>query len=83
MKILIMKKEVKPNENINKEINQNDNIKKVVKIIKYRKIRNKKYSSNYIESLYLSLNSGFFKPNKKLKFLLIPRNYTQILKIKK
>ena len=64
------KKEVKPNENINKEINQNDNIKKVVKIIKYRKIRNKKYSSNYIESLYLSLNSGFFKPNKKLKIFI-------------
>ena len=63
-------KQIKTNVNINEEINQNENMKKENKIIKYRKIKNKKYPTNNIESLYLALNSGFFEPNKKLRIFI-------------
>ena len=60
-------------DNNNKEERETKIIEKEikeVKSIKYRKIRNKTYNNNFIECLYLSLNSGFFIPNKKLNIIL-------------
>ena len=57
------------NNNIEKISENNNNIKEEKKI-HYRKIRNKKYDSNYLECLHLALNSGFFNPNKKLKIII-------------
>ena len=56
-------------EKINENSNNNKNIKEE-KIIHYRKIRNKKYDSNYLECLHLALNSGFFNPKKKLNIII-------------
>ena len=60
-------------DNNNKEEREKKIIEKEVKevkAIKYRKIRKKTYNNNFIECLYLSLNSGFFIPNKKLNIIL-------------
>ncbi len=67
---------VKANTNVNANANTNTDNKtkdekvEIKKEIKYSKIRNKKYDSNYLECLYLTLNSGFFNPNKKIKIIL-------------
>ena len=73
---------IKKNDNIKKENNNKEKETKEVKetkkieeakkekIIKYRKIRNKTYNNNYVECLFLALNSGFFNPNKKLNLIL-------------
>lgn len=66
----IIKSPNKLNEKINKEERINDNKKEEVKIIKYRKMRKKKYDSNYLECLSLALNSGFFNPKLKLNIII-------------
>jgi hypothetical protein len=48
----------------------NENKPVINKEIKYNKIRNKTYESNYMECLYLALRSGFFNPNKKLNIII-------------
>lgn len=58
--------------NNNNEKADNNKIE-VLKDIIYRKKRIKKYNSNNVECLYLSLNSGFFNPNKKLNLFLKSR----------
>ena len=63
-------KEKNNNEEKTTENNNNNTNIKEQKIIHYRKIRNKKYDSNYLECLHLALNSGFFKPNKKLNIII-------------
>ena len=55
---------------VNEVTINNDNKVNEVKIINYKNIKNKKYNSNYVESLYLALNSGFFNPNKKLNIII-------------
>lgn len=67
----------KDRDNSKEKTNNNNKDQKLVDIkkdekviIKYRNITNKKYNSNYVESLYLTLNKGFFSPNKKLKIII-------------
>ena len=60
----------KEKNNNEEKIKENNNNKKEEKIIHYRKIRNKKYDSNYLECLNLALNSGFINPKKKLNIII-------------
>ena len=66
------------------EENKISEIKEVkeVKIIKYRNVKNKKYNSNYVESLYLALNAGFFEPSKKLNILINSKELYNIITIR-
>jgi hypothetical protein len=73
-----LNKDQKLNDNQINEVNKTNEENKIseikevkeVKIIKYRNVKNKKYNSNYVESLYLALNAGFFEPSKKLNILI-------------
>ena len=64
------KNDNKDNKDNNDKNDNNENKINEVKIIKYKNIKNKKYNSNYVESLYLAINSGFFNPNKKLNIFI-------------
>lgn len=70
----IKKTSIKESTTCNNNNEKADNNKiEVLKDIIYRKKRIKKYNSNNVECLYLSLNSGFFNPNKKLNLFLKSR----------
>lgn len=69
----IKKTSIKESTTCNKYEKADNNKIEVLKDIIYRKKRIKKYNSNNVECLYLSLNSGFFNPNKKLNLFLKSR----------
>ena len=69
----IKKTSIKESTTCNNNEKADNNKIEVLKDIIYRKKRIKKYNSNNVECLYLSLNSGFFNPNKKLNLFLKSR----------
>ena len=69
----IKKTSIKESTTCNNNEKVDNNKIEVLKDIIYRKKRIKKYNSNNVECLYLSLNSGFFNPNKKLNLFLKSR----------
>ena len=64
------------------KIEEINNKKETIKI-NYRYIRNKKYNSNYVECLFLALNSGFFNPNKKLNIIINSKELYKFINNKK